>query len=188
MSDIPPPEEPGWYADAHGAWWWWDGRTWAPAPGAAPAVGAGAAPSRDQERGQALLMWILYIVLGGWIVALVFYLISREKPFVRHHSAEALNLTILLVVPQIVGVALLVPDYVGFVSDAVDDPDASFTFSGLFFAGLALLGVVSLVNLVLAVVAALKANRGEWWRLPLGLHPVRGVLRKGEEPPYAVES
>lgn len=184
MSDIPPPEEPGWYADAQGAWWWWDGRTWAPAPTGGPVAGG----SREAERGQALLMWILYIVVGGWIVALVYYLISGEKPFVRHHAAEALNLTILLLVPQVVGVALLVPDYVDFIGTAMDDADATFTFSGLFFAGLGLLLVVSVLNLVLGVLAALKANRGAWWRLPIGLHPVRGVLPRGEEPPYSVGS
>jgi uncharacterized Tic20 family protein len=190
VSDIPPPEDPGWYADAHGAWWWWDGSTWTPAPGAGPAVGATGSVSspREQERSQALLMWILYIVIGGWIGALVFYLISKEKAFVRHHAAEALNLTLVLLVPQIVGFALLVPDYVDFISSAVDDPGADFSFSGTFFAGVALLGLTSLANLVLAVVATIKASQGQWWRLPIGLHPVRGVRAKDEAPPYEVTS
>lgn len=193
MSDIPPPEEPGWYADAQGAWWWWDGGTWTPAPGSGPqphAVGStGPTTSpREQERTQTLLMWILYIVVGGWIVALVFYLISKEKPFVRHHAAEALNLTLVLLVPQIVGFALLVPDYVDFIERAFDDPDAGFSVTGTFAAGLALLVVTSIVNLVLAVVATVKAHRGDWWRMPIGVHPVRGVLPKGQAPPYDVGS
>ncbi|HEX7133455.1 MAG TPA: DUF4870 domain-containing protein [Iamia sp.] len=184
MSDIPPPEDPGWYADAHGAWWWWDGGTWSPAPSPGPA--AGPTSGREQERTQALLMWILYLVVGGWIVALIFYLISKEKPFVRHHSAEALNLTLVLLVPQIVGFALLVPSYIDFVSDSIDDPNASFDPSGTFWAGLALAAVLSIVNLGLSIAGAVKAHRGEWWRLPIGLHPVRGVLRRGETPPYDV--
>lgn len=185
MSDVPPPEVPGWYADAHGAWWWWDGSGWTAAPGAPTATAATASP-RAQERTNALLMWILYIVLGGWIVALVFYLISKEKPFVRHHAAEALNLTIVLLVPQILAIALLVPGYVDWISTVIDDPDASPSLSAWFWAGLALLVVVGLVNTVLAVVAAVKTSRGRWWRLPIGLHPVRGVLPKGSEPPYDV--
>ncbi|HEV7722891.1 MAG TPA: DUF4870 domain-containing protein [Iamia sp.] len=187
MSDISPPDQPGWYADAHGAWWWWDGATWTPAPGASPVVGAPSSP-REQERTNALLMWILYILVGGWIVALIFYLISKEKPFVRHHAAEALNLTLVLLVPQIVGFGLLLPGYIDFISESIDDPNASFTFTGTFWAGVALLGIVSLLNYGLGIAGAVMAHRGRWWRLPIGLHPVRGVLPKGEAPPYDVTS
>ncbi len=187
MTDIPPPEQPGWYADAQGAWWWWDGGTWTPAPGSA-APAPTQASAREQERTHALLMWILYIVLGGWIVALIFYLTSKEKPFTRHHAAEALNLTLVLLVPQVVGFALLVPGYVDLITTAIDDPEASVTLPGTFWAGVAVLAVVSILNLVLAVVAAVRAHQGRWWRLPIGLHPVRGVLGKDETPPYDVGS
>ncbi len=189
MTDIPPPEQPGWYADAHGAWWWWDGQGWYPAPGSGPATvgGPGTGPDpRQQERTNALLMWILYLVIGGWIVALVFYLISKAKPFVRHHAAEALNLTILLLVPQIVGFALLVPDYIGWIGDLVDDPEATFSPSGTFWLGIGVAALTSIANLGLGILGAVKAHRGEWYRLPIGIHPVRGVLRKGEAPPYDV--
>jgi len=152
-----------------------------------PAMGPTSSP-RDQERTNALLMWILYIVVGGWIVALVFYLISKEKPFVRHHAAEALNLTLVLLVPQIVGFGLLVPDYVDFISESIDDVNATFTVTGTFWAGVALLGITSILNLVLSVIATVKAHQGRWWRLPIGVHPVRGVLPKGEDPPYDVTS
>lgn len=187
MSDIPPPEQPGWYADAQGAWWWWDGATWTPAPATtAAAVAGGGASAQAEQRTQALLMWVLYVVIGGWIAALVFYLISKERRFVRHHAAEALNLTLVLLVPQVVAFALLVPGYVDLVTSSLDDPEGSFSVPGTFWVGLALLMVVSLANLVLGVLAAVKAHRGEWWRLPIGLHPVRGVLTKGEAPPFDV--
>ena len=184
MSDIPPPEVPGWYADAQGAWWWWDGSTWSPAPGSGGA--AAQASQREQERIHALLMWFLYLAVGGWIAALFFYLVSRERPFVRHHAAEALNLTLVLLVPQIVGFSLLVPDYVGFVGRSFDDPDAAFTFSGVFWVGVAVLVVHALVTYALGIAGAVQAFRGRWWRLPIGLHPVRGVLAAGEPPPDPV--
>lgn len=180
MTDIPPPESPGWYADAHGAWWWWDGRGWSPAPGAHPGAAAGGP---QQERTQALLMWVLYLVLGGWIVALVFYLISKDKPFVRHHAAEALNLTVLLLIPQILGFALLVPGYIDLITT---DPGDDLTVPGTFWVGLGVLLLVSILNYAFGIAAAVKAHRGRWWRMPIGIHPVRGVLRKGEAPPFDV--
>ena len=55
-------------------------------------------------------MWVVFVVGGGWLAALVFYLVSKEKAFVRHHSAEALNLTLVLLIPQVAAVALLVAE------------------------------------------------------------------------------
>lgn len=179
MSHIPPPEQPGMYADAHGAWWWWDGATWTPAPEWGP-VAASTSTRQGEERTQAVLMWVLYLVLGGWLAALIFYLTAKEKPFVRHHAAEALNLTLVLLVPQLLGMALMVPAYLDWFSDSIDDPSVGLTLSAPFFIGLALNGVASVANLVLAVVAAVRAHRGEWWRLPIGLHPVRGVRAAGQ--------
>ncbi|QYG93364.1 DUF4870 domain-containing protein [Iamia sp. SCSIO 61187] len=181
MTDIPPPEEPGWYADAGGSWWWWDGRTWSPAPGQ---HGGPAGPDRSQERTQALLMWILYLAVGGWLVALIFYLISKEKPFVRHHSAEALNLTLVLLVPQIVGVALLVPAYVDYIISVSDNRDTGFEATPAFVIGLVLVGLLTLASYALGIVGAVQAHRGRWYRLPIGLHPVRGVRGRSEDPPY----
>lgn len=182
MSDIPPPEQPGWYADAHGAWWWWDGSRWSPAPD----TGSGSVTSaRSQERSQAVLMWVLYLVIGGWIAALVFHLTSKEKPFTRHHAAEALNLTLVLLVPQILSLVLLVPAYIDWIR-TLDDLDAGVGLGPSFFAGLALAGLTSIVNVALGIAGAVKAGRGQWWRLPIGLHPVRGVLPSGARPPYDV--
>lgn len=194
MTDVPPPERPGWYADADGAWWWWDGATWAPASafapgpgGAAPAVAPGAAgavdPDRSAERSLAMVMWVVYLIGGGFISSLVFYFTSRQKPFVRHHAAESLNLTLVLLVPQLLATALLVPWYLDLL-DAVtatpsEDPPSP---GGGFWLGLVVLLALSGVNAVVAIVGIVRANAGRWWRVPLPFHPVRGVVREGEQP------
>ena len=183
MTDVhAPPPHPGWYADAEGAWWWWDGEGWTPAP--APEASAAPVPrsGRDQERTTAMIMWIVFLVGGGWIGALIFYVVAKDKPFVRHHAAEALNLTIWLLPLQLLGFALLVPDYVGWVGDVVDDSGASFSPSGPFWLGIALVVVVALVDYALAITGIVMAHRGRWWRLPLPFHPVRGAVARGEEP------
>lgn len=194
MTDVPPPEHPGWYADADGAWWWWDGTTWAPAAAFAPAPGgaaptggppAGAAvdPDRSAERSLAMVMWVVYLIGGGFISSLVFYFTSRRKPFVRHHAAESLNLTLVLLVPQLLATALLVPWYLDLL-DAVtstpsEDPPSP---GGGFWLGLAVLLLLSAVNAVVAIVGIVRSNAGRWWRIPLPFHPVRGVVREGEQP------
>lgn len=196
MTDDPgqaaSPTEPGWYADAAGAWWWWDGVTWtsAPASPGAPAPAVDEAQTRSAERTTALIMWIVYLVAGGWISSLVFYLVSKEKAFVRHHAAESLNLTLVLLIPQIAGFALLLPGYLSFLSDlGQSDPGASvsYDFDSTFWIGIALLVVTSIINYAVAITGLVMAYRGRWWRAPLPFHLVRGVVAKGEEP-YSVGS
>lgn len=187
-----PPERPGWYADAHGAWWWWDGATWTPAPTGAPATAptSSTAPTsvevaRSQERTLAMVMWIVFLVGGGWVAALIFYLVSKPKAFVRHHAAEALNVTLVTLVPQVVAVALMAPGYIGYIRDTIDDSTSDASLGGLFWVGAALLVVLTLLTYVVGIAGAFMCHRGRWWRIPLPFHPVRGVVRTGEEP-YSV--
>lgn len=196
MSDVPPPEHPGWYADADGAWWWWDGATWTPAAAFAPAPGAGAPvdptalraggagdADRAAERTLAVVMWVVYLVGGGFISSLVFWFTSKQKPFVRHHAAESLNLTLALLIPQVLAIALALPWYLDVIDAAVsassEDPPAP---GAGFWVGLAVLFVVSAVNAVVAIVGIVRANSGRWWVIPLPFHPVRGVVREGDQP------
>jgi len=179
---VAPPEQPGWYADAHGAWWWWDGRSWTAAPGAAPA-GVGAGPDRSQERTLALVMWVVFLVGGGWIGALIFYFVAKDKPFVRHHAAEALNLSIVFVPLSLVSAALLLPGYLRLFD--FDGDGRTGGVGGLFWLGLALSLLFGLVQTGLTIAGIVQVTKGRWWRLPLPFHPVRGVVRPGEEP-YSV--
>ena len=202
MSDVPPPEEPGWYADARGAWWYWDGSTWTaapPAPGApgavpdAPGVPAAYAPydhqaaleaARRGERTMAMLVWVISLV-AGFIGPLILYLVAgREKRFVRHHGAEALNLAIVMTVLQLV---VFAPMMFAIWEDIFPvDESTSAPPPGWFWIGFVVLMALAIVNLVLTIVGILRANSGAWWRVPIGFHPVRGVLPRDEEPPYPV--
>lgn len=130
-------------------------------------------------------MWILFLVGGGWVSSLVFYLVSKDKPFVRHHAAESLNLFLVLLVPQLVGIALALPDYLDLIVGLTEDPEADLRLGGSFWLGLSIVGLVSLLTYIAAIAAAVQAHRGRWWRLPLPVHPVRGVVASGQEP-YSV--
>lgn len=184
MTDVAPPEQPGWYADAAGAWWWWDGRAWTSAAAAVPGPGTGVDPAvaRSQERTMAMVMWIVFLVGGGWIGALVFYVVAKDKAFVRHHAAEALNLTLTTIIPQLLALGLLVPYYLDILTNLDGDtPPVTNTF----VVGLVLLLAIALATYAVAIVAIVRASRGRWWRIPLPFHPVRGVVGSGEEP-YSV--
>lgn len=151
---APPSPPPGWYFDGVGQRWW-DGAAWGP-----------AAPSRavlDEERGRALAVFANLGFVGMWFVLpLVIRVAGRDNPFVKHHASEALNFQILF---GIIWNAALLP---GVLSGS--------PFSRGAFIGLAIALSALLANLVLSVVGAVRASRGEGFRYPVNLRLVRGAV------------
>ena len=188
---LPPP---GWYADPAGHTRWWSGVAWgAYAPPAAPApvgyvppgpVGSyppgavgpyppGAvgqypggyplpsATGRADARSLAMLAQLGQIV-GGFILPLVLYLTAgKDDPFVRHHSAESLNMSITYVIAYL---ALFPLFFIGIIVWPL-----LLIVVPLFF-------IVIIGHLVLSIVAAVKAYRGEWWRYPICIRLVSGSV------------
>jgi uncharacterized protein len=97
-----------------------------------------SAPSQE-EKTQAMLCWILSLV-ASFIVPLIFYIISNDKKFVKHHAAQCLFLSIVMAVVCIVLFITIV--------------------------GALLVPVVGILGLVAVVLGAIKANGGEWWEVP----------------------
>ncbi len=85
--------------------------------------------------------------LAGFLVPLIIYLIKKdESPFVRHHGAEALNFHITTYIAGLISFVLV------------------FVIIG-FFMMLALI----VAFWVLTIIAAVAANRGEYYRYPVNL-------------------
>jgi uncharacterized Tic20 family protein len=153
---------PGWYVDATGQQRWWDGTQWgdvapAPVPVVPDPYGYGQqayGPAQvDAEKGMATLAQALPIVIGFW-GPLIIYLISKpEQRFTRHHAAEALNFSITLAIALVVS-GLLMFVLIGFV----------------------LFPIVLIAGVVFHIIAALAANRGEWYRYPINLRLVSGAV------------
>ena len=142
---------PGWYPDPSypGHQRYWDGTQWLgqPVP-LAPYAVAVANPSDDKTMA---LIAHLGQVFGGFVVPLVIYLIKKDtSPFVRHHAAEALNFSITTAIASIVCIVLI-----------------------FLIIGLLLLPVLIIGHLVFVVMAAMAANRGEWYRYPINLRLVK---------------
>lgn len=81
----------------------------------------------------------------GFLVPLIGFLVLKDRgPFVRAHTATALNFQLTLLIAYLVGWIL------------------AFVLIGFF-----ILAAAGIVALVFSIIAAVKANQGELWQYPL---------------------
>ena len=88
-------------------------------------------------------------ILLGFIVPLIIWLINKDKPekqFVNDQAKEALNFQITVTIAYFVASAL-----------------------SIILIGLLLIPVIMIANLVLCILAGLKANEGVAYRYPFAL-------------------
>lgn len=152
-SESTPPDpqspSPGWYADPSGQQRWWDGSQWGIAASSSVPATTGSA---TDEQGLATLAQVLAIFTGFLGPLVIWFMARPDQPFVKHHAAEALNFQITVTIAAFVS-ALLMLVLIGFL----------------------LLPVVLIGAFVLEVLAAIAANRGEWYRFPINLRLVPGA-------------
>ncbi|WP_448256228.1 DUF4870 domain-containing protein [Microbacterium aurum] len=115
-----------------------------------PPYGGGAQPSQPLNPADEKL-WATLIHVGGiffnFIPALIGYLVLKDRgPFVRAHSATALNFQL----------TLLIAEMVGWLT--------SWLIIGLF-----IVAAAYVLRIVFSIIAALKANKGEWYTYPLAI-------------------
>ncbi|MDJ1114317.1 DUF4870 domain-containing protein [Microbacterium dauci] len=102
--------------------------------------------SPADERLWATLTHVSGIVLS-WLGPLVAYLVLRDRgPFIRAHAAGALNFQLTVLIAIAVSVPLM--------------------FVGIGFLTAPAVGIFALV---VEIIAAMKANRGEWYTPPLSI-------------------
>lgn len=143
-----------------------------PAPQADAPGGHEGALTGEPVSGSDSRMWAMFsqlsVVLGhvvswgflGWVGPLVIFLMYKDRDrFVRFHAAEALNGAIAVVIAEIV-LAILIGIF-GIVT------------LGVGWALFPLAGAPALVQLVFAIIGAVKANQGEAWKYPLNLRLVK---------------
>jgi hypothetical protein len=166
----PRPEQiaPGWYFDGT-TMRWWDGTAWGPVapPGS---FGWQRGPGDPVQEGTTLsVLSHVGFFVAGFILPLIFRLTEGKKnEYVRHHSTEALNFQITFMIGWFAAFVLL------FVS-AVATSDADGNASPLIFVPFLGFFVLYIGGGVLAVIGAVKAGKGEWWRYPINLRFVRGA-------------
>ena len=116
-----------------------------------PPPAPGGEASQDQ-RTMALLAHILGI-FTGFLGSLIIWLVNKDNPeksFVTDQAKEALNFQIT------VFIAIVISWILAFV-----------------LIGLLLMPLVGIANLVLCIIAGIKANNGESYRYPFALRLIK---------------
>jgi uncharacterized Tic20 family protein len=125
-------------------------------------------PTQD-ERAMALLVHVLAI-FSGFIAPLIFYLVKKDSRFVSFHSLQVLIWHAAYVVTFIAGMMITVAFMIfSIASHPHGEPGEAppLAFFGLF--GFVWLWVMGgwVLNLILGIVFAIKANHGGWAKYPL---------------------
>ena len=100
-------------------------------------------------------LWAVLVNLGGiffsFLPALIGYLVLKDRgPFVRAHTATALNFQLTLLIAYVVG---------GILS--------------IVIIGIPILIAAGILAIVFPIIAAVKAGNGQWWTYPLTIPFVR---------------
>jgi uncharacterized Tic20 family protein len=154
---------PGWYPTTYG-WQWWDGLQWYPPESQSSGV---------DDKTLAVLSH-LGPLFGGFVLPLVIMLVAKDKPYVRHHSCEALNFAITHLIAQMVAMVIF---FFGLGLGGLfsgSGSDASGVGFGLGFGlGGLLFMAVAFGGIVFAIIGAVKASHMEWWRYPVNIRFVK---------------
>ena len=122
-----------------------------PGPATTPAL-----PGQSDERMWAMLTHLssltgLFTVVGSLVAPLIIWQIQKDKSaFVDHHGKEAVNFNITMAIAAGVSFVLF-----------------------LLLIGLVLIWIVGAVWLIFTIIAAVKANNGEYYRYPLTIRFIK---------------
>ena len=122
-----------------------------PGPATTPAL-----LGQSDERMWAMLTHLssltgLFTVVGSLVAPLIIWQIQKDKSaFVDHHGKEAVNFNITMAIAAGVSFVLF-----------------------LLLIGLVLIWIVGAVWLIFTIIAAVKANNGEYYRYPLTIRFIK---------------
>ena len=163
-SQAPSSAPPGWYPDVTGAVRWWDGQAWGPL----------AVPPAPPANKTLAIVTHLGPVLGGFILPLVIYCVcDKNDRYVVHHSSEGLNFSLTLLIVQVAWMALGLLAFVGLAAGRSAGAALGLGAFGLvWLAGFA----VTVAGWVFAILAAVRASQGQWYRYPVCIRFVKGAV------------
>jgi len=135
------------------------------------------------ERTMATLAHALQLI-GSWIAPLIIFLIRRRSRFVAFHALQALLLQIVhvtVLVLFVIGIFITMVLYVVPSADKhpQDLPVGFFVLFPLLWLVFVVLGIGTLV---IAIIYAIKAGRGEWADYPVLGKVARKMLKMAPTP------
>lgn len=145
---------------------WWDGEAWGPY---APPGSFGSGPTDPVSEGSTIaVVSHIGLIIAGVVLALIVRLTEgKRNEFVKHHSSEALNFQLTFMAGWICFLVV----FIGGLSTTSGGDDGDAWFFLLFLVAIA----AYLTAFVLAIIGAVRASRGEWWRYPVSIRFVRGA-------------
>ena len=114
-----------------------------------PAVNYAAAPAQLSPADEKLWATLTHVggILFHWLAPLIAYLVLKDRgPVVGWHTRQALNFQLTILIAYLVGGVLC-----------------------LVFIGVFVLLAAWVLNIVFGILAAMAANRGEFYRYPLAI-------------------
>ena len=135
------------------------GPTPGPTPGAAPGADAAGAPADGPSKDDRMWGMLAHLAaLAGYVIPfgnlvgpLIVWLVKKdEMPFVDDQGKESLNFQITMTIALLISSALI-----------------------CVFIGIVLLPLVAIYDLVLTIIAAIKANEGVRYRYPWTLRLIK---------------
>lgn len=90
----------------------------------------------------------------------------RQDPYVRHHATQALNFGITQAVMAVIGVVLYFGSALVFAAAATESQRQSSGLAVPLLTVAAIMGTYGIAGLVCAIMATVKATRGELWTYP----------------------
>jgi len=145
------------------------------------------------ERAMATLAHALQLV-GSWIAPLIIFLIRRRSRFVSFHALQALLLQIIHTIILLIMMTLWFTTIFTIIFHRTGGKPPEFPPALLVFVPLAWLGFMGLWigTLIIAILYAIKAGRGEWADYPilgklarrmLKMEPIEGRIVPPPPPP-----
>lgn len=114
-----------------------------------PPYGGPVAPQPLNPADEKLWSTLVHVggIFFGFLPALIGYLVLKDRgPFVRSHSSTALNFQLTILIAEVVGWL------------------TSWLLIGFF-----IVFAAYVVRIVFSIIAAVKANQGQWYTYPLAI-------------------
>jgi len=118
-------------------------------------------------------------LIGSWIAPLIIFLIRRQSRFVSFHALQALLLQIVHTIIIVVLMVLWFTTILATVLHQTGSKTPEFPTALLVLVPLVWLGFMALgvVTLIIAIMYAIKAGRGEWADYPVLGKLARKILK-----------
>jgi uncharacterized protein len=159
---------PGWYPDPTGALRWWDGGAWGP-------LASGVARPPQPNKALAVISH-LGPIFGGFILPLVIYLAAdKNDRYVHHHASEGLNFQLTYLIVTLGGLVLFFATFAILAATAGSGGGVAVGVGGFVLVWL-LFMALAVVGWVFAIIGAIHASQGKWWRYPICIRFVPGAV------------